>query len=200
MSGFTVPVVPNFTGVTVPTIAQLNQLSAAVNFLADADAAPSFHLYKTAQQTLTGAQWNTLNFGSAAFDPNSGSNSTGYTIQTQGYYAFEACTQLVDVSSGSTNWSTAFLLTGGGNNPNLANGSTWRFGWRGSTTGASSSVDDAQSTCDLSPCCLYVNDIVSVQVWVAALGGGTLDNNRNQNFMQGRFVVNFTGLWVRRGP
>jgi hypothetical protein len=193
------PTIPSFT-VGDTSVTKLQQLSDAIGFLSDIDFRPMFKVYKTATASITLNTWTTLPGGTQDYD-NDGFFSSGVsfapTIQTQGYYAFEACVPLLTGTS-TIGERIAFLMTAGANNPNLAPGGTFRFGLRGGNSVSTTANDTAQCTSDLSPMGLYPGDTVALQVFVDATTSTNF--NANASYISGRVVPMFMGYWTRTAP
>jgi hypothetical protein len=117
-------------------------------------------------------------------------------IQTQGYYAVEACFD-INPSSSSLTFLGSFLWTAGENNPNFTAGTTLQFGGRGGNTPSDNAADPAICISDICPNVCYPGDTILPQVWVSATS--TLQINSNSAYNSGRWVGNFTGYYVAFG-
>jgi hypothetical protein len=190
-----VPVPPSFA-YQDSSLANLQALSSCVSFISDNDVKPTWHFYKTGVQALGANTWSTLIFGTSAFDSSNVSDGTGAQITTQGYYAVEACVPFQAGAGGIAAW-VAFLVTAGPNSTHTA-GTTLQFGLRGGSATAVAGDDFTLNTTDIVPWCLYPGDTVYVQAYVTS----AISTNKNQNssYTGGRFVPNFTGMWIRSGP
>lgn len=201
MAQTVIPTVPTFsTG--DHSLTNLENLASCVRFLVG-DIRPDWHLYKTATQSITASTWTTLTFGSTAYDSeasgagNTGicTDGTGATIRTQGLYAVEACANFRGLATTGPYCEMCFLMTGGGNNPNLSSGSTIRFGLRGNQGPASTTQEAAICIGDTTPICAYPLDTIRVQVQVNL--ATTVQPNNNTAYNEGRFAMSFTGHWTR---
>lgn len=193
------PSVPTFTAGS-PSIAQLNELSYAVSFLADQDVRPTWHFWHNATVSLTASTWNQLPFAKVPYDCDGVYNSSNKdaVIVTQGYYVTDAAISL-EATGTNTNYIGAFRITFGPNNPHGSNGSTQFYGFRGAQS-SNTGEANADNTCDLSawtPVCLYPGDTIDVVVYVGS--NMTADYNQNTSYCQGRFAANFTGYYLRTG-
>jgi len=192
----TIPTVPSFTS-NDSSLTNLQNLSAAVAFLARADIRPCWHYYIAGGQGTSAGVWAVMKAANVAFDSDNLWTSTGYaTIATQGYYQVDAC---VDVAMGgdTTQCYSSFLITGGGSNPHLGTGATIQFGMRGGSCVQTAAQDTSICTSSPVPVCCYPGD--EVQVYVMTVTGSTINSNVNTNYMSGRFTANFTGYFVRTG-
>lgn len=197
------PTLPGpFTDNTAPTLGQLQQLSYAVSFIADATLRPTWHLFKTTTTALTASTWNTLSGGTvnAAYD-NDGvfTSSTAFkaTIVTQGYYAVEANLDLAATSTAMA-FIPAFLFTAGPSNAHFTSGTTIYFGARGGDNVNDNTSDSATCIADLVPAVCYPGDTIQPVVYVTS-AAAAIQFNTNGSFCKGRFVCNFTGYWAGQG-
>jgi hypothetical protein len=192
------PTIPSFTDLTAPSLTDLTNLSYAVSFTADCDVRPTWHFYRTATMSLTANAWNLIPTNQTAFDSDGvkGSGGAGAVIVTRGYYAVEGC---VDVSVTSVGQIVigAFLWTAGASNPHFTAGSTLVFGGKGGNSTDDNSSNSAYTFSDLCPRVCYPGDTIQPQVWTSF--AFTLKYNSNDAFNEGRFVPNFTGIWVGQG-
>lgn len=194
------PSVPAFTA-GAPTIAQLNALSYAVQFLAVDDLRPcwSFFMY-TGTQSVSASTWTNVAFDHTAFDSDGVQSYPFAVIKTQGYYALTACVQFIANANTTDLYSAAFLFTAGASNPNFTAGTTKQFGYRGSSLSFTGSAAADNAVCLSSPTQVvcYPGDKLSVQVFISS--AHTLDFNQNTSYIRGRFATKFTGHWLRTGP
>jgi hypothetical protein len=174
------------------SVTDLQALAYGVQFWSDNDVRPTWHFYKTATQSLTANTWNEPQFGAVAFDSDSVHNGSSATIVTQGNYAVEACIQ-VEAGTSGIGLLAGFQVTAGANNPAYSSGTTQIFGLRGGLT-VQSGADAALCVSAVVPWVLYPGDIVVPIVYPSA--AVTLDNNTNSSYINGRYVCNFTGLYI----
>jgi hypothetical protein len=191
----TLPTIPAFAD-NDSSLTNLQNLSYAVSFLSNADVQPYWHIYRAATTSLTSSAWTGITMTTKAYDSDNAYDSPGVEIQTQGYYTYSACID-VEAVGATEGCVVAFKLTGGGNNPNLATGVTFSHGYRGAST-STTTADNAYVITDISPFTLYPLDLVQVEVWVSTTM--TANFNQNTSYIQGRWVTNFTGRWLRSGP
>lgn len=193
----TLPIVPAFVAGDT-SITKLQQLSQAVSFLVDCDVRPTWHMYQTTTTAITGSTWTTPGTKTIAYDDDGVAISTAMiaTIVTQGYYAVEACLPIRTLA-GAQSTDCAFLVTAGPNNPHHVNGTTTFFGQRGNNSFAGTGGDATGSISDICPWVLFPGDTVQPQAWISA--AATMDFNTNTTYLNGRFVTNFTGYWLRTG-
>lgn len=191
----TLPTVPNFA-TNDSSLTNLQNLSAAVNFLVNCGVRPLWHFIRTATFSLAANTWNAPGYSTVIYDSDGVQSSGLAKIVTQGYYAVEGCADLQTGASGIL-FDTRFLLTAGPNNPHLTNGSTRIFGQRGGNSVATASQDTAVTLTDVCPIVCYPQDTLQFQVWVNS--ATTLNFNQNTSYIQGRFVAQFTGYFVRTG-
>jgi hypothetical protein len=186
---------------TVPTINGLNQLSYATSFLVNCAVRPSWHMFK--KLLVNGAQnaWTVPAYGNVAYDSDRVATPTGAVINTQGYYLTESCLQVNNqVVTTPINWSSAFKITAGPNNPYQSPGSTRWYGYRSSGMSTVSGQCDAFTCSDVTPFCLYPGDLVTPIFWNNATGGVTVEPAANNPlFMSGVFSHKFTGYWLSAG-
>ena len=194
-AGNNLPVVPAFLAGS-PTIAQLNQLSYAVQFLVQQDVRPTWTFFNTNSTSAVANSWTTVTpTTNVAFDCDGVMSFASATIVTQGRYALEACIS-VQIPNAKDEFVVAFNFQAGANNPHFTSGAMLHFGHRGTSTSLSGSAaaDNAICLSDVAPMALYPGDILTVQVFLnAAL---TVDFNQNTSFSQGRFVAKFSGYWL----
>lgn len=196
-----IPVVPTFTA-GAPSLANLNALSYAAQFLCDNDILPAWSVFLyTSTQAVTASTWTTVGYNKVAYDSDGVTTSSisQPSIVTQGYYAVTACVQLEATSGGSDMYTAAFLVTTGANNPHFTSGTTQYFGYKGgkmSSTGQAA-ADNAVCLSDEVPMVLYPGDKLAVQVYTTA--AKTIDYNQNTSYIQGRFATKFTGSFLRTG-
>lgn len=184
--------IPNFVeGDT--SITNLQNLAYAVQFWTDNDVRPTWHFYKTATASLTAATWNTVNFGSVAFDSDGVFSSGAALIVTPGIYTVAMCLQGEAGTSG-IGMLVSFLATAGANNPNETSGTTRRFGGRGGEA-CTSGADFALCASSMTPWIMYPGDTIVCQIYPSV--AITLDNNSNGAYNQGRYVCNYTGLLIQ---
>ena len=190
------PTVPSFVA-GAPLLSDLNNLSYAVQFLADQDVRPTWHLFINTTQAITLNTWTNVAFDHVAFDCDGvASTLPNAVIKTQGRYALEACVQ-IEALAAKASITAAFLFTAGANNPNYTPGQTQFFGYRGTTSSQTSSAaaDNAICISTLTPMVLYPADQLNVAVYLGS--SMTIDYNENTSFSQGRFATQFTGYWDR---
>lgn len=192
-----IPTVPAFvTGDT--SVAKLRQLSQCVSFVTSAQSYPVWHFYRAATFSLTTANtWFTVPMNMAAFDSDRVGTNGGATLGTQGYYVVEACVPFQTQSSANNAWA-AFLWTAGPANPHFSSGTTNQFGLKSGRAIGSINMDETLSISDFCPVVCYPGDSIVVQA-NGGLSPTTIDTNTNATAVQGRFVCNFTGRWVRIG-
>lgn len=191
-----IPVPPVFP-VQDSSLANLQALSYAVSFIANNDIKPTWHLYKTATTALAANSWQTVNFGSVAFDSANVSDGQGAVVTTAGYYAVEGCLPVQAGAGGIAAW-ISFLFVAGPNNPNASPGSQITFGLRGGTATSTAGDDFTLNSSAIAPLCLYPGDGLYLQAYVT--GAVSTNVNNNSSYTAGRFVPNFTGTWIRQGP
>lgn len=191
----TLPTVPTFVDGDF-SLANLQNLSYAVSFISDDDVRPLWHIYSEATQGISANAWTAVNTSYVARDSDGVASSPGVTINTQGYYAVEACIPF-EVSSSGAGVGACFQVIAGPNNPNHSPGATQMFGPR--ETGSPDEVAVWATLCpaDICPWELYPGDqIVPMAYSTAALN---LGYNTNAGYREGRFVRQFTGLWIGTG-
>jgi hypothetical protein len=132
-----------------------------------------------------------------AFDSDRVGSGGGATIGTQGYYVCEACVPFVSQSSANNGWAS-FLWTAGTANPHFSSGTTVQFGLKSGRTIAATGTDEVLSISDFCPVVCYPGDSIVVQAQ-GGLANTVVDANTNAGAVQGKFVCNFTGRWVRIG-
>ena len=192
------PSVPTFTAGS-PTMAQLNALSYAVNFLVNGDVRPTFTAFmSSATMGTTANNWKTIAFDHVAFDSDgvfgaSGAGLPTATIVTQGFYSFEACVP-IQANTNQDQTTCRFQFTAGANNPHFATNATAAFGHRGSrlSTSASAAADNSICLSAWFYTCLYPGDQIICQVYTVA-NAHTVDTNSNTSYIQGRFPPRFSG-------
>lgn len=198
----TLPTIPGpFTDLTAPTMAQLRQLGQAVSFISDCTVRPNWHLYQQQTgMTLAANTWNgqatNTNAYTVAYDNDGVAGAKSANIVTQGYYAVEACFG-VAVDATSFTLVGAFLWTAGANNPHFTSGTTLRFGARGGNTVSDNSSNTFYCTSDICPNVCYPGD--SIQPQINPSVSITMKTNTNDSWNEGRFVANFTGMWIAEG-
>lgn len=192
----TIPTVPSFTdGDSSET--RLQQLSYAVGFLSQNDIRPTWHLYSQATQgPITANAWVSVATGKTAFDSDGAASSPGVTIKTQGHYAVEGCVPFVAFNSGA-GCAIAFLVKAGSSNPHHSSGSSQLFGYKGGAATNETGVDFTLVSSELCPWVCYPGDQIIVQAYTTV--SVSIDYNTNASYRQGRFVTNYTGMWVREG-
>jgi hypothetical protein len=193
----TIPTVPSFTDDTVPSIADLNDLSQAVSFLSNVAVRPAWHFYKTATQVITLSTQTVVAYNYVALDSDGVFTSGGIaTIVTQGYYVTEACAGFL-AGGASMSAQAEFLVTAGSSNPNHSASSTLVYGTTGGL--APDTANEDYQLCISAPCpwVLYPGDKIAVRVFSTA----TVDlaYNENVSYVKGRFAANFTGYYKRYG-
>lgn len=206
MSVTVVPTVPAFA-TNDSSLTSIEDLAYCLRFLVG-DIRPAWHAFTINARTVASANtWTTINFGTIAYDSEANvPGSTGIMasastaqIQTQGIYAVESCATAVATSS-AFYFDLSFLMTGGGNNPNLSTGSTRRFGLRGNTTLATAATQVTVCCADTTPVCAYPLDTIAMQVRASAASVVVQTNmSPVPAYNQGRFVTNFSGHWIRVG-
>lgn len=192
------PTIPAFTQ-GESSVLHLAQLAQAAQFAAIADYFPLWRFYKGAGENISANTWTTLLFGSIAIDTDQVWNSGGWaTVNTQGYYATEACVPFQNNGSANGDIQVRFLWTAGPNNPHYGSGSTQIYGGSSSSVpSGSGGTTFAICTADHCPVVCYPGDNISVEVGVSsALTTDTLTNN---SATLGWFTPSFGGRWVRMG-
>jgi hypothetical protein len=195
----TLPTVPTFVALD-SSLTKLQQLSACVEWIIDCSTGsrPIWHLYRSTTLSLSANTWTNYGGAGQAIDTD-GVNVLGtgvVEIQTQGYYVVEGCGQLVN-NANDVQFLTSFLWTAGANNPHFSSGATQRFGTRGGATCSEATTDAAQTPQCICPNVCYPLDTIQFQVWTST--AFNLDRNSNNAYQQGRFVTQFTGMWLREG-
>lgn len=193
----TIPTVPSFNkGDT--SLANLEALATAVQFLSYTDFRPAWEYYTTSAQTITLNTWTTIAFSTVASDPDGTFTSATHlsTIVTQGYYYTTMCAGL---NTGGATDSTAvrFFVTAGTHNPNHASAATISYQDSGSLASDTASVDEDWCQSGQCPWVLYPGDTIAAQIWsdtTIALAQPTA-----ASFIKGRFMPMFSGYWVRPG-
>lgn len=204
-----IPTVPFFSGNTAASITQLNQLSYATSFIIDCDIRPvwMFFMY-SGQQSITAATWTSIAYDHVAVDSDgvAGSghaNLPNAKIVTQGYYALSACTAITTNTDNADMYTTAFLITGGGNNPNLTTGTAYYMGYKGNRSSNTTEAPSDNAVCisDMTPFPLYPLDTVTVQVYLSAAHSINVNTTATQTaYNIGRIATKFSGQWLREGP
>ncbi|MGH9918307.1 MAG: hypothetical protein ACRD6W_05480, partial [Nitrososphaerales archaeon] len=189
------PTVPTFTDGDHDT-ADLQALSDAVRFLADYDYHPTWHFYKSASQSGATTTWSSVAFGSIGYDNDGFASAANglVTIGTLGLYACEANVAFETTSSVIGAYA-AFIWTAGPNNTDVSPGTQEYFGYVGGYSVSTTSVDTAYCLQDVCPMRCFPGDTIGVYFYTTATV--TLNNNANQSYIKGRFVLNFTGTLIR---
>jgi hypothetical protein len=180
------------------SIAKLNELASAVNFLYNCSTRPVWHFHSETTQTLDSG-WTVVQFPSNSYNYDSdgvNSGAGGANIVTRGYYSVESCVQFT-VNGSGIGLGAGFLFTAGSNNPHFSENSAIRFGIRARAPSGTSATDNSITPSDMVPVCCYPGDVLQAQAYCTA--GITLRNNTNTSYTQGRFVLNFTGYYVAYG-
>jgi len=185
------------------SIANLNALAYAVQFLVDDDVRPVWHFYKdSASQSLTASIFATVTYNHNPIDSDgvyAATHNGVATIQTQGYYAVEACVPFAPGTFGSmAGLNVNFLFTAGSGNPHYPAGVTIQFGIRGSSPVTDATGDTVVCITDIVPVCCYPGDTIAVQAF-SGLFNATINTNLNGSWESQRIVPNFTGYWVALG-
>jgi len=196
------PTVPQFVqGET--SVANLNNLGYATDFLCDDNTRPVYKAFKPFATTISTANtWTNVSGGNVAFDSD-GQGTTGLSnmdvnITTTGYYCCEAAASIKSFST-SYNFKIRFLFTAGAPNPVYATGTTIPFGQRASGSLAVTGTDTALCASDICPTVCYPGDTIAMQVYTSNTNMNTLDFNNNAAFNQGRFVLSFSTYYLRVG-
>src|SRR6185437_6945314 len=154
------PSVPTFTA-GAPTIAQLNQLSYAAQFLAVDDTLPQWTLFRhSATQSVSANTWTKVLFDHVAVDSDSVWYSPDAVIKTQGYYKLGASITMQANANTGDMYTGAFLFTAGASNPHFTAGTTEYFGFRGgklSSTGSAAADNAVCLACPTQAVC-YAGD------------------------------------------
>lgn len=191
----TLPTVPVFAQ-DDSSLANLQDLAYAAKFLSDADVKPVWHTYGTATQSISATTWAGINTSVVAVDSDNVNTSPGVTIVTQGYYAVEMCVPF-QVGTTSIGVAICFEVTAGANNPNHASGTSQQFGYRGTSSTDESAVYTTLCSAALCPWVCYPGDQIIPMAYASS--AVTLGYNTNTAYREGRFVRNFTGMWIREG-
>lgn len=157
----TLPTPPTFTLNQVPSVAALNQLAGAVNFVTQMPIVVSLKKSATqavAANTITAVTWNVNETDTDGMQSTS-VNPSRLTSKTQGYYKLHA-TVTANVTATAAYTSVWFQQTTGSNNP-LGAGHTQIFGGSASLSGATTTDFKSFTISAMTPC-LYVNDYVEV--------------------------------------
>ena len=193
------PSVPTFTA-GAPTLAQLNALSYAAQFLAVDDTLPQWTLFRhSATQSISAATWTKVAFDHVAVDSDGVWSSPDAVIKTQGYYKFGGSITMQTNANTGDMFTGAFLITTGANNPHFTPGTLEYCGYRGSKLGNTGAAAADNTVCLACPSqiVMYPGDKVAVAVYLSA--AHTLSINNNGSYIQGRFACTFTGQWLRTG-
>lgn len=193
-----VPTVPTFV-MGDASVTKLQQLSLCVTWLANAQASPMWHLYRTATASIGASTWTTIPMSYASLDTDGvWSGSVSVVINTQGYYATEACVPFQTTAT-ATQCKASFLWTAGTNNAHYTSGTTLRYGLRSGFSVAATSADETLCPDDICPVVCYPGDTIVLQAYAGAAMTIDQDNGGGVNGVQARLVCNFTGHWIRTG-
>lgn len=194
-----IPTVPTFVAEDI-SVTKLQQLSNCVAFLTCANQFPIWHIYKPPSntQTVTSGVATVVTYSATAIDTDRVSNGSGtITINTQGYYACEACVPM-QTQTGAFAVQLCFTWTAGPGNPHYNSGTTKIFGPRSGWTIAAGAQDETICIDDLCPVVCYPADTIAVTI-TANGSPSTIDSNNVNGAVQGRMACNFTGRFVRTG-
>lgn len=162
----TLPTFPSFATQETPTLAKMQQLGYAVQFVTQVPIVISLKRNATqsvAANTATAVQWNVSEVDSDSMHSNV-TNPSRLTVVTQGYYTLHACVSLNQVAS--VEYQAYFQQTTSTNNP-LGSGHTQVFGADASESGTSTGDFMSIDIAGMTPC-LYVGDYVEAYVLCAS--------------------------------
>jgi hypothetical protein len=195
------PVFPSFPP-TDANLTRLQQLSAAVAFACRAPVI--FHLYKTANQSITSATLTAVSWDAVSADTDGGwniSHPTRYTAQTPGYFLVDFGVNCA-INSAVSEWIVSLRVTTGANNPGGAGNVSFAAA-RGDNIGNNISEQASHATTACTPY-LYVLDYIEVVVeclsqnTTITAGWNNSGNNDINGFPDGS--PSFTGMLVSLGP
>jgi hypothetical protein len=198
----TLPTVPSWSANETPTVAKMNQLGTAVNFITQIPIVISLKRSSTqavSANTNTAVQWNvdevdTDNMHSTVTNPSR------LVSQTQGYYKMHA-TIAVNGTTTAAYTEMFFQQTTGSNNP-LGSGHTQIFGPSSFLSNATAADTRSCTLSSITPC-LYVNDYIECYVNSAVACSlqfqyGSSVFNDNAGFPDGACCL--YGYYVCEGP
>ncbi len=193
----TIPTVPTFVA-NDTSITKLQQLSYCASFLSVGTVTPMWHFHHSAQQgPLTASTWTPVVYDTNDLDSDGVWTTNGkVTFVTQGYYATEAAVQ-AECTATTFFLEASFWWYAGANNPNYVAGTQKIYGAQGTASYAATGADACVCINEICPVVCYPGDYVNVYVW--ANQAVTLNNNTPSGAVQGRFVPNFTGMFIRTG-